>query len=340
VQRFLQGNLCKIFTLLFAIILISACASIAEEMDERRFHGWLINFNTEAEAAGISNQTLYNFMRDAKYLPKVIELDRKQPDKIKSFDQYLRSSMSAKKIKMARNKYQENKQLLDKIGRQYGVQPRFIVALWGSESDFGRNQGAFSVLDSLATLAFEGRRADFFKSELINALKIVDKENISPENLKGSWAGAMGQTQFMPSSFLELAVDYDGDGQKDIWKNKADAFASIANYLSKNGWDKDATWGREVSLPEGFDANLLGKTIEKPLSEWKALGVKNLNGKPIAARKNLMASVVRVGDDDNARAFLIYPNYKILLKWNRSLYFASSIGLLSDKINSNSHIKD
>lgn len=331
-QRSFQANSLKIFALLFAIILISACASIADEIDDRRFHGRLINFNTEAEASGISSQTLYNFMKNAKYLPKVIELDRKQPDKIKSFNQYLASSMPTKKVKMAKAKYLENKKLLDKIGKQYGVQPRFIVALWGSESDFGRNQGSFSVLNSLATLAFEGRRADFFKAELINALKIIDKENISPEDLKGSWAGAMGQTQFMPSSFLELAVDYDGDGKKDIWESKADAFASIANYLSKNGWDKNSTWGREIKLPNNFDANLIGKTIEKPISEWKALGVKYTNGKPLTAKKNLMASVVRVGDDDNARAFLIYPNYKIVLKWNRSLYFASSIGLLSDKI--------
>jgi membrane-bound lytic murein transglycosylase B len=332
VQIFLNTNLLKTVALLFAIILISTCASIAQEAEDRLFHEWLMNFNSEAQMAGISSQTIYNFMKDVKYLPKVIELDRKQPDKIKSFDQYAESALSVKKVKMARVKYQENKKLLDEIGRKYGVQPRFIVALWGSESDFGRNQGHFNVLNSLATLAFEGRRADFFKGELINALKIIDNENISPGDLKGSWAGAMGQNQFMPSSFLELAVDYDGDGQKDIWENKADMFASIANYLSTNGWDKNSTWGREVKLPDGFDENLIGKTIEKPISQWKELGVKNLNGKPLLIKKNLIASVVRVGEDDSARAFLIYPNYKILLKWNRSLYFASTIGLLADKI--------
>jgi membrane-bound lytic murein transglycosylase B len=322
----------RLLALLYAITIVSSCAGIAQEHDERRFQQWLGNFSIEAQQAGISSKAINHRMQHAEFLPKVIELDRKQPDKVKSFDQYLSSVQPARKVKMAKAKYKENKALLDKIGKKYGVQPRFIVALWGSESDFGRNMGSFSVLNSLATLAYEGRRADFFKAELINALRIIDSENINPADLKGSWAGAMGQTQFMPSSFLEMAVDYDGDGKKDIWNNKADAFASIANYLSKSGWDKNATWGREVKLPENFDAALLGKEIEKPLSEWKKLGIKTTSGKALPTGKKFPASIVRVGDGVNARSYLIYPNYKIVLKWNRSLYFASSIGLLSDKI--------
>lgn len=317
---------------MFLLTITGACSSIAQEVDNSRFHNWLIGFNSEAEQAGIGSTTLYNFMKNAQYLPKVIELDRKQPDKMKSFAQYLDAAMPASRIKMAKAKYKENKKLLDKIGKKYGVQPRFIVALWGSESDFGRNMGSFNVLNSLATLAYEGRRADFFKGELIKALKIVDSENISSSEMYGSWAGAMGQTQFMPSSFLELAVDYNADGKKDIWSSKADVFASIANYLSKSGWDKNSTWGREVKLPSGFDEKLLGRNIEKSLAEWKKLGIKSVNGKAIPAKKHLIASVVRVEDNKNSRVFLIYPDYKILLKWNRSLYFATAVSMLADSI--------
>lgn len=322
----------RIFLLLVIFVITSACASIAQEIETRRFHAWLMNFNTEAEQAGISSKTLYDFMKEAQYLPKVIELDRKQPDKMKTFEQYLKAAMPEKRIKMAKEKYQENRALLNEIGKKYGVQPKFIVSLWGSESDFGRNTGSFKITDSLATLAFEGRRADFFKSELIKALKMIDGEHVDPAEMKGSWAGAMGQTQFMPTSFLEYAVDYDGDGKKDLWNTKADVFASIANYLSKSGWDKNSTWGREVKLPENFDEKLLGKTTEKSISEWKKLGVKNLNGKPLVVKKGVMASVIRVEDNKKSRAFLIYPNYKIILKWNRSLYFATTIGMLADKV--------
>lgn len=322
----------RIFVLLFVIVITSACASIAQEVEKHRFQQWLIGFNTEAEQAGISSKTLYEFMKDAQYLPKVIQLDRKQPDKTKTFEQYLKAAMPDKRIKMAKEKYAENRELLNEIGHKYGVQPKFIVALWGSESDFGRNMGSFKITDSLATLAFEGRRAEFFKGELIKALKMLDSENVDEAEMKGSWAGAMGQTQFMPTSFLEFAVDYDNDGKKDIWGTKADVFASIANYLSKSGWDKNSTWGREIKLPHGFDKNLLGRNIEKTIAEWKALGIKNIDGKPIPNKKGLVASVVRVEDGEGSRAFLIYQNYKIVLKWNRSLYFATTIGMLADKV--------
>ncbi len=318
--------------ILFFIVITTTSTSIANDTETQQFRNWLIGFNTEAEQAGISSQTLYNFMKEATYLPRVIELDRKQPDKVKSFAQYLKAATPASKIKMAKAKYKENSKLLNEIGKKYGVQPKYIVALWACESDFGRNMGSFNVLDSLATLAFEGRRADFFKSELINALKIIDSGNIQQSELKGSWAGAMGQTQFMPSSFLELAVDYNNDGKKDIWNTKADAFASIANYLSKSGWDKNSAWGREVKLPKNFDSKLLGRDTVKSLSEWKKLGVKNINGKDIPVKKGLEASIVKVEDTKNSRAFLIYPNYSILLKWNRSLYFATTISMFADKI--------
>ncbi len=327
-------NKLKIIILLFIITITTACSVMANQIAEHGFHNWLMDFDTSARQAGISSQTLYKFMKEAEFLPKVIELDRKQPDKVKSFEQYLHAAMPSAKIKMAKAKYLENKQLLNEIGTKYGVQPRFIVALWAVESDFGRNMGNFNVLNCLATLAYEGRRADFFKNELIKALKIIDAENIEPAQLKGSWAGAMGQTQFMPSSFLDMAVDYNTDGKKDIWNTKADVFASIASYLAKSGWENKATWGREVKLPNNFDTNLLGKTIEKTLPEWRALGVKSIDNHNLPNKKGLIASIVKVEDNKNSRVFLIYPNYKLLLKWNRSLYFATSVSMLADAISS------
>lgn len=324
-------RICYVAVLL-AITLTTACASIAQEAEEHKFHKWLIGFNVEAEQAGISSKTLYHFMKEVEYVPKAIDLDRKQPSAVKTFGQYQNSVMPASRIKRAREQYAQNRKLLHEIGNKYGVQPRFIVALWGLESDFGRNMGSFSVLNSLATLAFEGRRAEFFTKELINALKIIDQEHIPTSKLKGSWAGAMGQTQFMPSSFLGLAVDYDKDGKKDIWGTKADIFASIANYLSKAGWDSGVTWGREVKLPKGFDNKLLGKDTEKTLNEWQNLGIKNINGTNLPSKKGLVASIVKVENKDNSRAFLIYQNYKIVLKWNRSLYFATTVGMLADEI--------
>lgn len=322
----------KSAALSFIIAITISSASFAQETNEKQFQTWLMRFAPEAESAGISNQTIYSFMKEAQYLPKVIELDRKQPDKMKSFDQYLKGAMPASRIKKAKEKYKENHKILTEIGKKYGVQPRFIVALWGSESDFGRNMGSFNTLNCLATLAFEGRRADFFKSELINALKMIDSDHINQEDIKGSWAGAMGQTQFMPSSFLQLAVDYNQDGKKDIWDTKADVFASIANYLSESGWDSSVTWGREIKLPHGFSEKLIGKHIDKSISEWNKLGIKTINGKNLPAKKGLMASVIKVEDKEGSRAFLIYPNYKILLKWNRSLYFATTVSMLADKI--------
>lgn len=305
---------------------------MAQESGEEGFRSWLIDFSPEAEEEGISAQTIYLFMKNAQYLPKVIELDRKQPDKTKSFAEYLKSVMPASRVKRAKEKYHESKEILFEISKKYGVQPKFIVALWGSESDFGRNMGSFNTLNCLATLAYEGRRADFFKKELINALKMIDADHIEQSEIKGSWAGAMGQTQFMPSSFLELAVDYDEDGKKDIWNTRPDVFASIANYLAKAGWDSSVSWGREVKLPRNFDEKLIGKNIERTTSEWKKLGIKTTAGKPIPTKKGLMASLIKVEDKTNSRVFLVYPNYKILLKWNRSLYFATSVSMLADKI--------
>jgi len=324
-----------IFRALFAATIVifsgNAFANITN-FDQSQFRGWLIEFAKDAEKQGISSETIYLFLKNAEFLPRVIELDRRQPHATKTFAQYIQTVIPESRIEKAKKEIKENQEILDKISKKYNVQPRFIISLWAIESDFGRNMGGFSIVNSLATLAYEGRRAEFFKKELLNALKIIDDGHIDFDHMKGSWAGAMGQTQFMPSSFLELAVDENNDGKRDIWGTREDAFASIANYLSKRGWDNDTTWGREVKLPSSFDDKLLGRETQKTLEEWSKIGVKKINGHSLPkSRSDLKASVIKL-EDGKGRAFLVYSNYNTILKWNRSLYFATAVGLISDSI--------
>jgi membrane-bound lytic murein transglycosylase B len=226
------------------------------------------------------------------------------------------------------------------------VQPRFIVALWGIETNFGQNQGGFSVVQALATLAYEGRRSAYFRGELFNALRILDADHIKPAAMIGSWAGAMGQSQFMPSSFLKFAVDYDGDGKRDIWNTRADVFASAANYLKKSGWRDDQTWGREVKLPANFAPQLKALmptepppgcralrfiSERKPLTEWHQMGIRRSDGGPLPHRADLLASLA-VPEGEQGPALLVYENFRTTLKWNCSILFATAVGMLADHI--------
>lgn len=325
--------------LVFAIAIIltfanaHAKATVEPKTNPQEFNEWLDNVYTEALAKGITQKTLDKTIKQAKFIHKAVSLDKKQPFKTLSFNDYKNKAISDYRIKKANKLYLKHKTSLDKVGKKYGVQPRFIVALWGIESNFGGNMGGFKIVDALATLSYEGRRAAFFKKELFNALKIIDDGHISAEKMKGSWAGAMGQTQFMPSSFLSLAVDGNGDGKKDIWGTKEDVFSSIANYLSKSKWDYDTTWGRKVSLKKKFDKDKAGIKKVKTLAEWQKLGVRRASGSNLPNRPDLKASLVF--PDDNGDAYLVYSNYKTILKWNRSLYFATVVGLLSDEIGAN-----
>jgi membrane-bound lytic murein transglycosylase B len=210
------------------------------------------------------------------------------------------------------------------------VQPRFIVALWGIETSYGSYTGDFSVIAALATLAYEGRRAAFFRQELLQALRIIDQGDITADRMIGSWAGAMGQSQFMPSSYVAHAVDYDGDGRRDIWGSLPDVFASIAKYLAAAGWNDRHTWGREVRLPGDLAGELAGLEVTKPLPEWQGLGIRRAGGEdlPMVA---LDASLVRT-DDGQGPAYLVYRNFRVLMAWNRSTYFALTVGQLADLI--------
>jgi len=294
------------------------------------FQKWVEELRAEAVTKGIRFSTLDSALGALKLLPRVVELDRKQPEFTLTFRQYMDRVVPAARVEKGRRLLRENRTLLTEIGAKFGVQPRFLVAFWGIESDFGRLTGGFPVIHALATLAYDGRRSTYFRGELINALKILDGDHIELAKMSGSWAGAMGQSQFMPSSFLAYAVDYDGDGHKDIWNTKADVFASAANYLARVGWKGDQTWGRPVKLPEGFDVSLVGLKVRKHLSEWQNLGVRRADGGDLPKR-DLEASVV-LAEGPGSPAFLAYGNYHAILKWNRSTFFALAVGSLAERI--------
>jgi membrane-bound lytic murein transglycosylase B len=294
------------------------------------FGGWMTTLRQDAQTAGISQKTLDSALSGVQPLPRVLELDRKQPEGRISFATYLDKVVTAGRVKTARERYNQHRALLTAIGKQYGVQPRFIVALWAIETDFGRNTGGFKVVDALVTLAYDGRRSAYFRRELMAALRILDEGHTTPDRMRGSWAGAMGQCQFMPTSFLKYAQDHDGDGHRDIWDSHGDVFASAARYLSTVGWNAGQTWGREVRLPATFDPGQIGLTVRRPVHDWARDGVRRQDGKPLPA-VSLMASLV-MPDGPGGRAFLVYDNYRTIMDWNRSTYFATAVGLLADRI--------
>ncbi|MEK9645543.1 MAG: lytic murein transglycosylase [Alphaproteobacteria bacterium] len=295
------------------------------------FPNWLEGVRAEARERGLKALTISSALDGLTPIPRVIELDRKQPEFTLTLQDYLSRVVNENRVKNGRRLLRENAPLLKEVTSKYKVQPRFVVALWGIETDFGRLTGGFKVVPALATLAHDGRRSAYFRKELFNALKIIDQGHIGADAMMGSWAGAMGQSQFMPSSFLNYAVDYNGDGRRDIWTTRADVFASAANYLASVGWRNDQTWGRLVKIPAGFDSSLIGlKQPRKRLSEWQALGVRRADGTDLPKR-DLRASLVKPSKSDS-RVYLVYDNYRAVLRWNRSDYFATAVGTLSDRI--------
>ncbi len=320
-------------TLLFGSMLTAGGVSTSHAADDPAFAAWVKELEADARAAGISEKTIDEALGDLALVPDVVELDRKQPETRKTFEQYRSRVLSENRVSKGRKLLKEHRDLLNKIAAEYNVQPRFIISLWGIETSYGSFLGGHHVIKALATLAYDGRRADLFRRELISALKIVDRGDIKLEDMKGSWAGAMGQCQFMPSSFLRYAVDYDGDGRRDIWNTLPDVFASIANYLSQSGWNDQYTWGRPVKLaaaskPRASDAGL---KVVKSLPEWQSLGVRRENGRSLPA-VTLNASLLRT-DDGKGPSYLVYDNFRVLMVWNRSTYFALTVSELSDLIN-------
>ena len=339
----------SVSTLVFAINTSVFANSNPQESVEQvaqkpTFEQYIEQLKQEALTKGFSQALLDSSFANVTFHKRAVKADRNQPETVETLDTYLPKRVPNWKIKKARALYKKHKPMLTEIGNKYGVQPRFIVSLWGLETNFGKYMGNFNVVSALSTLAYEGRREVFFKKQLWAALTILDQGHITIEDMKGSWAGAMGQNQFMPTSFLSYAVDGDGDGKIDIWGNQADVFSSMANYLKTEGWNDDLTWGRQVKLPQAFDNALAipkntgsrknwlkawSKT-EKSLQEWQQLGVRRADGTDLP-KVDIKAALV-FPDDANGRAYLAYNNYKSLMHWNLSYYFVSSVGHLSDRI--------
>ena len=312
----------KIFIIF--IFLFNFNQSFADD----NFKLFLNDFLTQKVSKNYDKAIINDLKKNSYFIKRVVELDRSQPEFTLSLNQYLNKAVSANRIKKAIKLYKENYSLLRKIEEYYKVQPRFIVALWGIETDFGRYTGSFKVIPSLLTLIYDGRRAKYFEKEFFYALNIIKDGHVPMNKMYGSWAGAMGQCQFMPSSFFKYAQDWNKDGKKDIWKTKSDVFASAANYLKKTNWNYNQTWGRKVYI-----GNLDKKPNEKKkykLSYFKKLKVLNIDKKPLP-KSNISARLLFLKNEKN-NAYLAYQNFDNILKWNRSNYFAIAVGTLSDHI--------
>ena len=319
-----------LMALCLATILMGMPRLSAAGEENDRFNRWLTGLRQEALSQGISESLLDQVLMGLGPSARVIELYRNQAEFRMSFDRYLELVAPLPRVAEGRMRLEENRTLLQEIAGRYGVQPKIIVALWGIESDFGRRMGDFPVVGSLATLAFEGRRARFYRGELLSALRILHDGDIKSEQMVGSWAGATGQCQFMPSSFRRYAVDYNSNGRRDIWEDRADILASIANYLSRQGWRENEPWGQEVTLPGTFDRRLLGKNHRLALAKWEKMGVTPLGGGSFS-RLNGKVSLIQPGGP-GGRVFAVYKNWHTLMKWNRSIFFATAVGYLADRI--------
>ncbi|HBQ00171.1 MAG TPA: lytic murein transglycosylase [Gammaproteobacteria bacterium] len=310
------------------ILSLFVPALLAQE-NEQSFADWLAELRAEARELGISEATLRK-LDNLQPLERVMELDSSQPEFVQTFTRYLGLRVTPNQVARGQSLLQQHSVLLEQVRQRYGVQPHYLVAFWAVESNYGRSTGGFSVLEALATLAFDPRRADFFRRQLLTALQIIDDGHIQAERMSGSWAGAMGQLQFMPNIFYQYGIDGDQDGRIDIWNSLPDIFHSAANFLSQSGWRGDERWGREVLLTEDFDFSLTGTSTRKPLQEWRDLGVTQLNGAPIPVAAGMEASVILPAGAQGP-AFLGYANFRTTMTYNPSTFYALTVGHLADR---------
>ncbi len=304
------------------------------------FNEWLAGVRAEAAERGIRPDVIEQALADVEPVEQVLERDRTQPEFALDLEAYLKRRLTKQTVHTAQQMYTKHRALLRRIGEQYGVNPRILVSVWGIESNFGRFSGVRPTISTLATLAYDQRRSAFFRSELLSALEILNRGDIELDRLKGSWAGALGQPQFMPSSYLKYAQDFDGDGRRDIWSSQADVFASIAYYLQQHGWTRGGSWGREIRIPAKLRAEATAiprretgcraeriMTDPRPISAWRKLGFRAMNGRALPS-SSLQASLVQAG----TRSFLLYPNYGAILEYNCAHTYALSVALLADRL--------
>jgi membrane-bound lytic murein transglycosylase B len=315
------------------IVLLACAASAAENPPspaEAEFMQCVSNLQAKAHEQGISRQVASDVLGQVRFKEKVIELDNRQPEFTQTFADYFNRRVTPERVEKGRALLEKHRELLERVERDTGVPGHYLVAFWGLETNFGSYFGKMAVPDSLTTLACDERRSEYFTGELMAALKIIESGDVSAERMEGSWAGAMGHVQFMPSVFLRYAVDADGDGRRDLWGSVPDAMASAGNFLQALGWVPGLRWGREVLLPENFAYALAGRDNARPVSEWKELGVTNAFGDPLPT-SDVQASLL-VPSGHRGPAFLVYQNFDIIMGWNRSEFYALAVGRLADRI--------
>lgn len=295
------------------------------------------NLQERARTEGLSEATIQDTVASLQFVPKVIELDQAQPEFSQTFNNYFTKRATDWRVNEGRRLLKKHRALLDKLAQEYGVPPQYILSFWGLETNYGSYKGKMSVLDSLATLACEPRRSGYFTTELMQALKLKEKYGFDKSTMVGSWAGAMGHTQFMPSAYAKYAIDGDGDGKADLWNSTEDALTSAANFLQHLGWQRNERWGREVILPRNFSYENLGAKQAQPLSQWAAQSVVQSNGLPLPAID--MKAALYLPSGHTGPAFLGYENFNVIMRWNRSEFYAITVGHLADRINGGEPLK-
>ena len=315
---------------LMSVWLAPAQASTQAQASQQDFKAWVETFKQKALDQGISNRTLERAFRDVTLNQEVLDSDKKQPEFTQTFFQYFNRAVSPYRIEKGRFNYEKHQSLLDQVTRKYGVPGRFLVAFWGLETNYGNYTGNIPIIQSLATLAYDPRRSEFFSNELMSALTILDRGHVELSQMKGSWAGAMGQCQFMPSNYLRYAVDGDGDGKIDLWNSLPDVMHSAGHFLQQLGWQEQENWGREVQLPKGFNYALADNQTRRSLAQWRSLGITLADGRPIPDVD--MQARLLLAADFRGPAFLVYDNYQVIKRWNNADKYALAVGHLADRI--------
>ena len=322
----------KIFLIIYLFVIFNPTISLSNE----KFNEWLVGFKGRAIAQGVSKETADNALKNAKFLERIVALDRKQPEFFEKTYEYLDKRVDEKRIQSAKNLLNENSALLEKVNTKFKVDKEILVALWGIETNFGVNKGKVDIISALSTLSFDTRRPEYFEKELIILLKLIDNKTIKYESLYGSWAGAIGNFQFMPSTIQKYGINFDEVADIDLINSFQDSLASAANYLKTIGWNEKDKWGFEIKIEKTFDNNLINtdsRNLKNKISiaQLKSLGFKNKNGTEISSTDKKEGWLIRP-DGDDGPIYIVFDNFLRLLEWNRSLRFAITVGTLSDKI--------
>ena len=326
----LPFNLSTVTKISLALVLPLTSMAAHSEVANENFTQCKTNIKQRAIYEGFSPFITDDIVDELSEIKRVVELDKRQPEFTQTFEQYIKARVTNYHVKTGKKKLLENKVLFDRLEKQYGVPRQYLVSFWGLETVFGKHKGKMSVLNSLATLACDQRRSEFFTQELFNLFILLESKKVNKAQLQGSWAGAMGHMQFMPSAFLQYAVDGDNDGKVDIWQSEVDALTTAANYLNKIGWQPTERWGREVVLPQDFDYSKVAFDQYYPLIHFAQLGIKTNNNSQLSDYKIDAELFLPAGHQ--GPAFLLYPNFNVIMTWNLSKSYALSVGVLANKL--------